>query len=1558
MVKNRILSLLLCVCLVSCLITDASLAAAQDSPTGKVIAYADSIPEEYSGTYLILNKVRDGLYGITVGIRNIAKSQGWTVNLQYDTGVVKPCKSTGADITNISQAVSAAKYSNEMLTESGKASGYTDYSVTDASDGMGIFDRAILTSTQNSELVEGQISISYSMLSGSESNAAYVIGLQSDPLAYTPPENINVNFYTVYFTLIDNGVDINADTFTLYEGYDSYKAGAAAYVTVGMDLEVTSYGACLVGFPPPEVASYKVPISVKNTSNAAVSSVSVKITDSEGKEVSGSPFTSAAETGGLNNVVLPAGDYSYTATPSQSDSTLYAVTNGSFTVTAPTTGEEADAVTITMDNVAPGTTNVTIKVVDGDNGNAIIPTAQVNLGNTEKSTTDGIVLYELTDNSYTLQVAATGYETFGSTTENIITVGNGVTFDSAYNNSLSYDAESQTLTVVMSAKRTAITIPIPVPASNGTAIDVSQAKNLKVTISANPDGSTPATLALPITVTTTADGAGNQLSFTPDSGAMTSLSALVNLPKGNYIITVSGAGIESLETTLNVVPSASGTTVNVGGAVFEGVVNGGYTDTTSNSAIDLGTNSGSATTGGTVNQDGTASGGTSVSGGLLDNAASAGLDGGITVISDPLYYVVGTWDNDKSQMTVEVYLKNIKATMGTFGLKYDTNVFTGLSDTNGFNFAEGLSAADYGTSMGLNNPTTGAGYHSFYWTIGSSADPVDATGEAKLIATYKLVKKSGVDLSKLMHNEALTVIPFGKTEAGEKAKLSYGDKVVDYEYFASEYWRETSFTADNANRNILGGEKATAGGFYQAYNTAEGSNPVKANDVRSQFVFEDYGNVAVHILVSSTSGSPVNGADVTLSAGGTELKGKTDKNGEAIISCPPNTTQEVKISANGYLAYPQTGDIDKTVTVGTVPVTKEFKLTPQQGHPVKVVPQEKVTLSGEPKAYNTVDYYFTLNPAPGYEWKNGMPAPGTLTIKLTDVNSDIEEVDETLTATWSAARNMYMIAGNTIKGSPASADADAGDITITVPDNALQHTSNYKITATAGAGGTVSKEANASATNNSSFNPDTSSKIVETLGAGESTSAKYTFKPNESGAPEGSIYVIHKIIINGAEMTPTDAQRREGYSHQFTGITGDQTITITFGTMPEDGGDITPAGNDQPVTVIVGDYGKATVKNGDADEVALDGSATGTYIVAADTSMTIKAEADQSVTQPDGNTQSYEIDKVMVNGVQVNGETAGTGWDAASSTLTLSGLTEPAAVVITFKPTGGESIQAIVESSVVSGRGAIISTGTNVYTVGDRPAFTLAPEGDNWKVDSLKLTTPGAEAPADVTDQISAGKYTASALAAGVTKLEAAFAEQTYQVKMLVDLSNGGVSAGLQKSPVKMKFVRTAGGEPITLSFENYVVSGANVSFSVGVPEGTWTVTVSKNGYLNYEIKGFTVNSDGTVTGTAVSDGYIYFGVKSETANPDSAKAIKLTIGDASWDGNRVSPIDAAQVVNGMIAGATAGMMDRADIDETGANGTGHNLTADMGYVKLNYGKLCTSRTYSEFLDLTYSTAS
>ena len=134
------------------------------------------------------------------------------------------------------------------------------------------------------------------------------------------------------------------------------------------------------------------------------------------------------------------------------------------------------------------------------------------------------------------------------------------------------------------------------------------------------------------------------------------------------------------------------------------------------------------------------------------------------------------------------------------------------------------------------------------------------------------------------------------------------------------------------------------------------------------------------------------------------------------------------------------------------------------------------------------------------------------------------------------------------------------------------------------------------------------------------------------------------------------------------------------------------------------------------------------------------------------------------------------------------------------------------------------------------------------------------------------------------------------------------------------------------------------LDFKANVPKGEWTVTVHKQGYLDYIISAFTVDDTGLVT-DSTGESAIYFGTPAAT----TMKPVVLTPGDAAGDGKSIAVNDAAIVVAGWLTGATAANRIKGDIDESSFTATGSSTSGDMGHVMSNLNRVRTRQTYTDF---------
>lgn len=644
--------------------------------------------------------------------------------------------------------------------------------------------------------------------------------------------------------------------------------------------------------------------------------------------------------------------------------------------------------------------------------------------------------------------------------------------------------------------------------------------------------------------------------------------------------------------------------------------------------------------------------------------------------------------------------------------------------------------------------------------------------------------------------------------------------------------------------------------------------------------------------------------------------------------------------------------------------------------PAAVDPQT-ATLSGMAQAYNDVDYYFTIAPKAGYEWNTQAPydtmdkVAAALSVTLYDADKAATAEDGmyrtkkqagTVTVTWDAESSRFKIAGSSIKGNAVGEVAErtedwfdklrAGDVVIAAKADMFK-TAELTLDVQAGTGGKVAaKEPNPARDQGSStYQKDGTAAanlpitgadaITETLKDGRTDSAVYTFSAEEGKK-------LDKVIVNGVEITLTEAQKLAYFSYQFHNVSGDESIIVTFADT-ETG---TPV-SDPVVTLTLGANGKAEssytdTKDSPVTNEALTGPANKAYVAKAGETFTV-------VLTPDKTAPGYQFDTVLVDGAkQTLTANADTGFYTDAHTITFDTDAMAAGqnhtVVVTFKQAKKDapSTQAIVTSKIEEGFGLISPVGVSIHGVGDTPTFAVVPD-DNWtmqnKADSQSVVVNGADKSTAVkTEADGTFTYTTDPLPGGNTDLAAKLVEKTHRVIGNIK-TVATSSSGRTIKPAKLTFVRAAqpGGtdeKKLVLSSGVAATNAGLLAFDVQLPAGEWTLTVEKAGYLRYTVSGFKVSEQAVNT--------IYFGDGSngtgEAKAESDIKTIELIPGDASGDGTAISSDDLGTVVSGWIANAKQVNKDKADIDESASV-----TVDDMTNVTGHFYNLRVSKTYDEF---------
>ncbi len=899
------------------------------------------------------------------------------------------------------------------------------------------------------------------------------------------------------------------------------------------------------------------------------------------------------------------------------------------------------------------------------------------------------------------------------------------------------------------------------------------------------------------------------------------------------------------------------------------------------------------------------------------------------------------------------------------------------------------------------------GYITFAWGLGSGNTSVNATGQKQKIATIQLPVRSAyqleANLAKVMDNRSIYTMEYQLTDNGKKVIVdAAGDQEVLNQSMGAT-WRTLDNTTGAAGSVHLDDSKATRGGFYQISAPVQGGTRSALHDIRMQFTLPDFvtqqradffvtgrnGDGAIQnaeIQIYDEAYTPALTPVATLTTNGdgrahAALKPDADyfytvtqasrwayPDGTAQTDTDGLDCDSFALTVNGpspktnVVLQPDGSRVPTAVVAGYVNPQMDIK----SFHMVSLLddsetpkaPEADITSSGH--AYNDVDYTFTITPNPGYEWKLAdgetmADVAGALSGKLYTVSAEVgdghfqQEPSTPLTVAWDDKSEQFVIDGKGITGNPIGEVSGqptidplrAGNIVITIPNSRLQF-ANSTITATAGTGGKVSAALDTNENADHSTLKDavvaTADPITETLSQGRTTSSIYTFTPDNGN-------VIDKVVINGAELKIAEEQKKNSFTYQFADIAGDQSIYVTFANA-ETG---EPA-SDPAVTLVVGAKGSVAVTTGqDALNGQVTGPATKQFI------LTDPASFEGVITPAEG----YEIDTVLIDNIAQELTKNEQGF---VKTHTVNGLdlTKGAThtVAVTFKLEGGPSTQAIVTAAVTNGSGVLAPVGVRIYPVKSTPTYTMKP-AEQWTIDTAakaesiiidKTTDESAKA----VKEAAGDNYTYTfAPLTGNTTIDVNFSEVKHEVQGQI-LTQAVGNDDTVIAPATLIFSREAiaaktDATKLTITSDDKIVKsgGGNLlKFTADIPAGKWTVTVKKQGYVDYEIKDFIVSEEAAhiiYFGDNTGDG----GKVESTA--DQMKAVPLIAGDAGGEGLSVAFDDVSMVIAGWVNGALPDNKVMSDVNESNFLSGGGSDTSDMALVKNNISKRRVRQDYTAF---------
>lgn len=951
--KKRILSILLCLCMVIGLLPN--IAMADDTLKVEYVKTEGDIPSSYKGAVIKLEKTEfkgKNAYAVSYGILNTNASYSIMVNIEYDANVVVPIRTNNGSNGTWTNNTQTGDYESWMLTDPNDGGGYLGYRMDDTGDNMGFIVAAHSTAADDSS---NQRTISWTLIDNTKDVAADIAGLTED-LEYTPPAGHIFYYGTSYFALKDGVTEdkFTTSTIQLYPGGDTKGTG----VRIELNGLMVHDNAIMIGFPEPPETTYDVEFTVKaGTVPMPNAVITVNGTSTKGNTVNATGTTNAS---GVATIALPAsqGNYTYTIKDVMVDGKTYTMTSGKTGGVNLAVSSSQTTATYTGMEEVKAAYPIRIKAFNASGSAVPLTGATLNFGaltvDADKISGNTASFTTASSGSQGLTLSGVdGYQNITAGTSNVMvnaisntaaTLTLGTQNNPAATVSIESDGQGQYIKLVLKQTVTNVTMPLPVPED----MTPEEAGKIQVTIKPAPGASQelkdelgPNGLVLKdsdITVTTGDDGKPK-------------VTVTAGLPDGAYEMQVGGEGLENTKpTNVTVVTDTSGTgdpthVVNVGGTPtldtngnVTGIAGGVTGSTSAAGSTDATTGNGSINlTGGQSGTTVTEGGNTTVSGGAVtvptagsdgaSDLSTGGLLGSDTVtgnltpapLTDPMYEIeVKEHYRDASKLEIDyfdvtVYLKNASGTSGTFGMYFDSDVFdkpASVTLDSKLDFAP--TRSNETNDAKKPKATIGSEYLLFKWQVkdnNTDADrvPLDGitSGRAQ-VATFRLPVKAGKTvvntLKQSLDNRSIYTEDF--TLTSDYAAMVAGcmdGGVLNQDALNQNLWSvwRPLGTAGATPSVHLDDAKATRGGFYQYYTDYVDGTEQKgtmAHDIWMQFILPEelFSNLRVDFWVTEP--------EISVGVAGPGVVGATIKLYESAedATAGTNPTAELTTDANGY----------------------------------------------------------------------------------------------------------------------------------------------------------------------------------------------------------------------------------------------------------------------------------------------------------------------------------------------------------------------------------------------------------------------------------------------------------------------------------------------------------------------------------------------------------------------------------------------------------------------------------------------------------------------------------
>lgn len=960
-----------------------------------------------------------------------------------------------------------------------------------------------------------------------------------------------------------------------------------------------------------------------------------------------------------------------------------------------------------------------------------------------------------------------------------------------------------------------------------------------------------------------------------------------------------------------------------------------------------------------------------------------------TNLAEPTYdLLISKVNGEPAHYRATLSLKNIKATYGTFGIHWDTDLFTFDPATGihlGTDIKGGLTTPE--SSLLYNKTwTNDLGYYDFVWSANNGNDSVvDAELEAKTIATFDFyLKNADIALADMITVDTFSIQPWTDTKAAREWAAAKKAENPDFDPKFWEYWRECD--TDNLRNNLKPGRidaiysvvnGVETNGFFQVAVNGDlgGSDPSSFYDAKTDLRYDfDIKNSVIRFHVTDKyKGDEIENARIRLfERTATRVLGQKNTNylGRANFTVNTANTDSPEFAYDvllkGYWPIPESGltgdrphigaETGKATEVEVLLEKKIYHDTEIKGYGAQTLDLVKsADLGGERYAYNNRDFHFRIKGAKGFRITK-YPTKAYVTIGDEDAGSTKVENLElspnenglfTLPAEYLIQDEISIEKMNALgyEDVPLVQPDDEGFRSYNIEvqfDNFEVMELDYLVEGMTNEHGTVTYKADTPfADGLEPFVPDAYAgtkehdikvKTKKSVRDENDKTIILEAANHKTGtftfeADEG--YMVEKVYVNGLQIHTYDDLKK--FTYTFGDVDMDCSIIVMFwdGETPS---------TDSVLTLVVGDWGYVHVSSPVAED---DLMCTRRTYLNPEENLEFKTDAAKF----SDDYELYRVEKEVEGEPRVN--ITGLNTDGKYSVEPVEG--KNVVTYVTFKNRLAEITPTLfVKSYVYFGEGVADPAGILIYNYYDSVEIDMTADAENsWLVRGAMIS------PYEDLEDISEfefeekkpqNTYRYDSLQENIA-IGAVFMEKAYPIQGLVDLSQrSNITSAAPLRGATITFVRLEQDEETGEWVEktkqvpfktDSTASRTDSVFSTELPVGKWNVYVSKQGYMTYKLTEFDMPGP-----TNETDVYLF-------GTPDGKSGTQQKVVPyigSTETGDSISLTDAANVKSGMRGGVSKTIFNMADVDNN--NSADH---IDLAYVWKNFNTRMIVQDYATF---------